>query len=74
MKKEQLCGVVDQCFATLPEGWRINILIEIGYIGVSLIDPEWNEVQIDCADMSLSERVDDALEKALAHGKRTDCR
>lgn len=61
---DSLGEAVERVAEYLPDGWQINIVLEKGSAWVKLIDPNYTEIDIDGADMTLSEQVNDALCKA----------
>jgi hypothetical protein len=67
---ENLEEAINEAARDLPEGWTIGLMVENGAAWIELYDPDDCGIDVDTADLSLSEMVKKALALAADAQRR----
>lgn len=62
---------INACAGELPEGWQVRLDVELHGYGISVIDPDDNEHDIDSGSEYLADKLIDALEFAKQKATNT---
>lgn len=68
-KDTEIGRAVNRAAEKLPVGYELTIDLEQGAGTVSLSDDDGNYIELDTADLSFAEQIDQAIDRAIASAK-----